>query len=311
MQKAPLFNDIAQGPINGAAYWIKAADGVRLRVAYWPGGDKGTIFLFPGRTEFIEKYGRAVSDMTALGYHVLVIDWRGQGMSDRQIDDPLLGHVEKFSDYQLDVAAMVNAADELGCPRPRFLMAHSMGGCIGLRALHEGMPVKAVAFSAPMWGMLVAPAIRPFAAPLTQAMTKFGKGKMRAPGTDAQTYVSIAPFEGNTLTSDPAMYAYMQHQAKTHPEMTNSGPTVNWVQQAFQETSAMKKMTPPNYPVLTFIGSNERIVDSAVTRAIMGRWKRGILKVVDGAEHEVIMEIPKIRAAFFAAADALFFNNSR
>jgi len=311
MNKAPFFNDVAEGPDDGAAYWIKASDGVRLRVAYWPGGDKGTILLYPGRTEFVEKYGRAAVELTALGYHVLTIDWRGQGLADRLIDDALLGHVNDFADYQLDVTAMNTAADDLGCPRPRFLMAHSMGGCIGLRALHEGLPVKAVAFSAPMWGMSVAPALRPIAAPLVRIMAKFGKGNMRAPGTDADAYLKIAGFDDNTLTSDADMYAYMQRQALAHPEMTLAGPTVTWVKHSFRETAALQKMAAPNMAAVTFIGGNERIVDSEGTKRLMAGWKRGTLKSVAGAEHEIIMEKPKIRAAFFAAADALFFNHSR
>jgi len=302
---------MAEGPTGGAAYWITASDGVRLRVAYWPGGDKGTVLIFPGRTEFIEKFGRAAGELVALGYHALVIDWRGQGMADRLIDDPLMGYVEDFADYQLDVAAMMSAADDLGCPRPRFLMAHSMGGCIGLRALHEGLPVKAAAFSAPMWGMLVAPALRPFAGPLVRTMDKFGKGETRAPGTDVETYVKNAPFEDNTLTTDADMYAYLQRHAAQHPELTLSGPSIKWVREAFAETAALQKMTPPNYPVVTFIGTNERIVNSAVTVKLMERWKQGKLTTIKGAEHEIIMEKPATRNKFYAAADALFFNHSR
>ncbi len=311
MEKAPLYNAMAQGPDGGSAWWVKASDGVRLRVAYWPGGDKGTILLFPGRTEFVEKYGRAAKDLTQLGYHVLTIDWRGQGLSDRLADDTMLGHVDKFSDYQLDVAAMMTAADELSCPRPRFLMAHSMGGCIGLRSLHEGLPIKAAAFSAPMWGMSVAPALRPFARPLINTLRRVGKGLSRAPGTDVETYVKNAPFADNTLTTDADMYAYMQEHAAAHPELTLSGPSVHWVQQSFAETAALQSMPAPNYPAITFVGSNERIVDADVIHKLMSKWKRGELTTVPGAEHEIIMEKAATRNAFFAASDILFFNNAR
>ncbi|MGR3290886.1 MAG: alpha/beta fold hydrolase, partial [Paracoccaceae bacterium] len=233
------------------------------------------------------------------------------GLSDRLIDDALLGHVEKFSDYQLDVAAMSAAADDLGCPRRRFLLAHSLGGCIVLRALHEGLPVKAATFSAPMWGMLVAPSIRPLAGPVIRAMNKLGKGTTRAPGTDADTYVKIAPFQDNTLTTDPDMFSYMQRQAAAHSEIVLARPPVNWVQQAFAETATLQNMSPPNYPVPTVIGQNERIVNSAVTLSLMAKWKRSQLKTIPDAEHELMMELPKIRSAFFTEMDAQFFNNSR
>lgn len=164
MHAAPLFDDVAGGPEGGAAWWLTAADGVRIRVAAWTcEGPHGTVLLFPGRTEYIEKYGRAARDLAACGYATLVVDWRGQGLSDRITGDPMSGHVLHFSDYQHDVTAMTDAARRLDLPRPWHLLAHSMGGAIGLRAVMQGLEVKACAFSSPMWGIRMAHALRPVA----------------------------------------------------------------------------------------------------------------------------------------------------
>ncbi len=306
MEEAPLYNDLAEGPEAGRAYWVKAADGVRLRVGYWPGGDKGTVLLFPGRTEYVEKYGRAATDLLALGYSTMTIDWRGQGLADRLADDAMLGHVDSFSDYQLDIAAMTNVADTLNCPGPRFLMTHSMGGCIGLRALHNGLEVNAAAFSGPMWGLAMAPHIRPVAGPLSWFMDALGKGKTFAPGTIAETYVKTAPFEDNMLTTDADMYAYMQRQAKAHPEMTLGGPSLSWLHEALVETAALVQNKPPPTPCVTFLGGAERIVDARPVHKVMAQWQGGHLEIVPNAEHEIIMENPETRAAFFAAAGKLF-----
>ena len=56
---APFFADLADGPPGGRAVWLRTEDGVRIRVGLWRGGEKGTVVLLPGRTEYIEKYGRA------------------------------------------------------------------------------------------------------------------------------------------------------------------------------------------------------------------------------------------------------------
>ena len=112
MHAAPLFDDVAQGPEGGTAWWISASDGVRLRVGLWNRDAKGgTVLLFPGRTEYIEKYGRAAAHFADCGYATLVLDWRGQGLSDRLTTDAMAGHVHEFADYQRDVAAMVEAGD--------------------------------------------------------------------------------------------------------------------------------------------------------------------------------------------------------
>ena len=64
--------------------------------------------IFPGRTEFAEKYGRVARELVARGLSVLVIDWRGQGLSDRHPGNAMLGHIEDFRTYQLDVAALLD-----------------------------------------------------------------------------------------------------------------------------------------------------------------------------------------------------------
>ena len=102
----------------------------------------------------VEKYGPTVSDLTARGFDVAVIDWRGQGLSDRLCDPPLRGDVPDFADYHLDVRAYwALALDHTGA---RHILAHSMGGCIALRALVNGLKARSVAFSAPMWGLTFA-----------------------------------------------------------------------------------------------------------------------------------------------------------
>jgi len=119
---------------------MKATDGVQLRLAYWIANQaKGSVFLFPGRTEYVEKYSEVAHKLTACGYNVLSIDWRGQGMSDRMLPNPRLGHVAAFSDYQHDVTQILIAAEKLSLVQPWHLLAHSMGGCIGLAALHNEM----------------------------------------------------------------------------------------------------------------------------------------------------------------------------
>ncbi|MDT8856704.1 alpha/beta hydrolase [Paracoccaceae bacterium Fryx2] len=304
---APLYAGIAEGPADGRAFWLTAADGVRLRAAHWPAPQaKGTVLLFPGRSEYAEKYGIAAGDLAARGYHTLVIDWRGQGLSDRALADPMTGHVGDFSEFQLDVEALADLADTLYLPGPRHLMSHSMGGCIALRSVMMGLPVRSAVFSAPMWGIRITPALRPVATTLGWAAQWAGQSHRYAPGTSAATYVADAPFEDNVLTTDPEMYALMQRQVAEHPELGLGGPSLGWLRAALIECRALAALPAPDLPALTMIGSRERVVDPAPVQARMANWPKGRLEVVPGAEHEVIMETAAIRARFFDAACALF-----
>src|SRR5215475_10420820 len=71
----PVPDDVVTGTLN-------TPDGVALRFARWapPRGRKGTVCLFQGRSEFIEKYFETVRDLRARGFAVATLDWRGQGL---------------------------------------------------------------------------------------------------------------------------------------------------------------------------------------------------------------------------------------
>ncbi|MCK8463673.1 alpha/beta hydrolase [Aliiroseovarius sp. S1339] len=309
MSDAPLFNDIAKGPPGGRAFWRMASDGVRVRLAHWPRQDgspkRGTALLLPGRTEYVEKYGITAAELAARGFDTLTIDWRGQGLADRPDEDRVLGHVGHFDEYQLDLAEMMGLAGDLDLPRPFTMLAHSMGGCIGLRALHNGLDVTGVCFSAPMWGIVLAKSLRPVAWGFSWALHKTPWKLTLSPGTARQTYVLAEGFADNMLTTDTDMWAMMQDQAKAHPELTLGGPSAGWLFAALTEMRDLACMSAPNVPAITWLGSNERIVEPGPIHDLMARWPNGQLNIVDGREHEVLMEDPVVRGQVYASIEQL------
>lgn len=307
MRYAPLHSDVAEGPDAGAAHWLRTTDGQQIRVAHWVSSDdRGTVLLFPGRTEYIEKYGRAATDFRDRGFATITIDWRGQGLSDRMTPERATGHVVDFADYQKDVAAMLTHARDLGLPKPFYLVAHSMGGAIGLRALIEGLPVKAVAFSAPMWGIQMSAALRPFAWGISSVARRLGLDSRMAPGQEADNYLLRIALAENTLTSDPDMFEYMREQITRFPELGLGGPSLRWLNESLMEMRVLSRLTSPRIPAVTFLGTAEAIVDTARIRDRMARWPGGTLESVAGGKHETMMEGPEIRAHFFNTTAALF-----
>jgi len=301
MEQAPFFADVADGPEGGQAVWAKASDEVRIRVGWWPaqGAAKGTLLIFPGRTEYIEKYGRDARVLTDAGYTVLAVDWRGQGLADRLIDDERIGHVDEFSDYQRDVAAVMSVAEAAGLPRPWHMLGHSMGGCIGLRAAMEGLDVSSVIFSAPMWGIRLNMLLRPVAVTLSTISMTFGKGSAPAPGVSAEAYPLANDFAENKLTADRDFYDYMRHQVQTHEGLKLGGPSMRWLNLALSETRALAARPAPDYPCLTLLGEAEAIVDPTRILTRMKDWPGGELMMLADARHEVLMEVPATRNAIF------------
>ncbi|PYF09206.1 lysophospholipase [Rhodobacter viridis] len=306
IEEAPLHADLAEGPEGGQAWWLTAADGVRLRLTLWGGGAKGTVFLFQGRAEYAEKYGPAAADLAGRGYSTLVIDWRGQGLSDRLIDDPVKGYVGAFSDYQRDVDAMLAAAARLDLPRPWVVLAHSMGGTIALRRLMGAHPFAAVAFSAPMWGVGLPRVIKPFGGPLARMTGGSPLALTYAPGWGPVSFVHRAGFHDNFLTSDPDMWSMLLRQVAKAPGLAIAGACLHWVAEAVLECEALTALPAPDLPCYCALGTRERIVPKEPIRTRMGSWPQGQLALYDGAEHEVMMEGPAMRARFYDACAALF-----
>ena len=278
---------------------------MRLRAAHWParGAARGTVLLFPGRTEFCEKYGPVAGVLTAAGLGVLAIDWRGQGLSDRLHADPGLGHVAGFADYQLDVAALTDHAGALGLPRPWTLLAHSMGGAIGLAALHEGLDVPRAAFSAPMWGIGMTTRLRPVAWAVSWAARRAGQGARYAPGRGPAAAETLM-FETNPLTADRDWYDWMTRQTDAHPDLALGGPSLGWLIEALGATRRLRALAPPDVPALIGVGTEESIVDVAAIQALARDWPGADLRSYEGARHELMMEAPGTREAFLADATA-------
>ncbi len=308
LTKAPLYHDVADGPDGGEAYWLICADGVRIRVAVWGAetGKKGTVLLYPGRTEYVEKYGRAAAEFAKRGFATLVIDWRGQGLSDRLLEDAALGHVGEFRDYQLDAQAALSLARKLELPTPFTLLAHSMGGCIGLRALIDGLPVTSAVFTGPMWGIALTTSKRSLGWAASTMAHSLGFGDMLAPGTLRETYVLANPFDDNMLTTDVEMFEYMKRQVTAHPDLALGGPTLSWLNKALRECRALRAHPTPDVPCLTYLGTNERIVDIPTIHDRMSRWPNGELHIIERGEHEIVMEDRETRDRVFDEASAFF-----
>lgn len=293
--KAPYRADLAPGGGAGTTAFVTSEDGWRLRVCHWPGGALGLVLLLQGRSEYAEKYAKVAAWLTAQGYGVLTLDWRGQGLSEHRAPDAMTGHVEDFAEYLRDLKATLAWAAGRGLPAPSYLLAHSMGGAIGLAALRQGLSVKAAAFSAPMWGLRLPGLLRPLAGALLAFGLWRGKGAERAPLTSAVSYVSATPFERNLLTGDAAEYAWLAAQLDGEPGFRLGGPSYAWVQAARVLCADLQAGALPDLPILTLLGQAERVVDAAVTRRLVARMPQGRLREVPGGRHELLMEGPALR----------------
>jgi lysophospholipase len=296
-------------PDDVIAGTLKTPDGVTLRFARWapPAGRKGTVCLFPGRAEFIEKYFETVRDLRARGFAVAMIDWRGQGLSERALSNPLRGYVRSFDEYSTDVATFVQEVVLPDCPPPVFALAHSMGASILLRAAYEGHRwFDRMVLLAPMIG-LPGTVRRSLPTRLTvRAMRLLGLGGAYVPGGDASVMMQ-RPFLGNLLTSDPVRYARNMAVLEAEPRLAIGWPTVGWADAAFK---VMKELSDPSYaskirqPILIIAAGQDAIVSTPAIDNFAMRLRAGSRLIVPGARHELLQEQDRFRMQVLAAFDA-------
>ncbi len=310
-ETAPYFSDLATWSDNGSAVWIKTPDGIRLRMSNWPAAaSKGTVFILPGRTEYCEKYANVARLLNDHDLGVLAIDWRGQGLADRFGRTPMVGHVEKFADYQTDIDAILDYATTADLPKPWFMLGHSMGGAIGLRTLLRRSEFSAVGFSGPMWGIYLSPHLRPITKPLSSLLSLTPLKDNFAASTQHGPIVFENAFNDNKLTRSKTEWDVMKTHLERYPALQLGGPSYQWLHESLSECDALAKLAAPNVPCLCLLGDNERIVDIKRIHGRMTSWPNATLRMVSPGEHETLMEDPEVTDGLMAELVTHFLSSS-
>jgi len=242
-------------------YYIKNKD-VRLRVMHALANrdePRGSIIFSPGRTEFIEKYLETVADFVERGFNVLIVDPRGQGLSDRILEDKLKSYIDDFQTYADDLAFAASELEPI-LPKPHIVMGHSMGGTIALQSVISGsINPSAVICSAPMLGLFdIDTTIMKWT---MQICTAIGLGTKNLPFQKQRSGLPI-PFNINKLTSDKDRYRHWAAYFQTTPRLRLGPPTIGWIVAALKSMAYVNRNASElNIPCLIVAAGADPIVD--------------------------------------------------
>lgn len=305
-------NQVPDGAISG---YFDGLDLARIRYARWEGeadavkatGGYGTVCVFTGRADFIEKYFETIEDLRRRGFDVAIMDWRGQGRSARLLGNPRKGHITSFDQYHGDLVHFMREVVLPDCRPPYFALAHSMGGAVLLHAAARRQPwFRRMVLSAPMLRLagrrLSTRSIRR----LSEIACYAGLDGLYVPGKRRLDHAAM-PFSGNVLTSDQSRFTRNQRILKVAPELGVGAPTIGWIHAA---TQAMETLTHPEFagyvrtPVLMAAAGKDALVSSRTIEQVGARLRGGGTINIDGARHELLMERDRFRELFWAAFDA-------
>ncbi|MGO8923264.1 MAG: alpha/beta fold hydrolase [Xanthobacteraceae bacterium] len=297
-------------PDNYVADMLKTPDGVSLRFARWqpPAGRRGTVCIFQGRGEWIEKYFETVRDLRARGFAVAALDWRGQGLSDRALSDRRKGYVGDFSEYDTDLETFMREIVLPDCPPPIFAIGHSTGATVLIRAAYRGHRwFDRMVLNAPLIALASAMGYSMrTTAMIVRGLRLWGLGGMYVPKHETGV-IEARPFVGNILTSDPVRYARNAAILEAEPMLALGAPTVAWMDAAFRAMRALRERSYPTrirQPMLIVAAGMDSVVSNAAIEDFASLLRAGSHLVVAGAKHELLMEQDRFRSQFWAAFDA-------
>ncbi|MCY0096572.1 alpha/beta fold hydrolase [Hoeflea ulvae] len=293
-------------PGNHVVGWFNGVGGKRLRYAIFKSDvpvAAGTVVLLHGRNECIEKYFETIRHFTDRGLWVATFDWRGQGLSQRLLKNPLRGHLRRFRHMEADLSTFLETIVLPETRLPFCLVAHSMGALVALSmAPRLANRIERMALIAPFVELSNQPISSWTTRVITRALRLAGFGWLSS-GKDRFPQ----PFKGNALTTDIDRFSRNQALYLAHPELRLGPPTVCWVSEmlgAMGRATSFEHLDQVHVPTLLIGAGNDPIVAPHAIEAVGNRFRAGRAIMIDGARHEILQEADRYRLAALAAIDA-------
>ena len=189
------------------------------------------IVISSGRSEGYLKYKELSFDLYNQGYSVFLLDHRGQGISERLLENPYKGYVEDFQFYVDDLAFFIDNIVAKQCSAKPYLLAHSMGGAIAARYLQDfPTKIKAAVLSSPMLGFNSGGIPELIAEPLIKTTAQLNEWFDDTPWYFlGQKDFSQESFENNWLMHSQVRYQEFSQLYQNTPEIQLGGITIHWL----------------------------------------------------------------------------------
>lgn len=279
---------------------ITNADQVKLHYGVLARHEKpvANIIIGPGLSEFAEKYFETAQILSRLHYNVYILHWRGQGGTAPYLADRFKRHSLGFD---RDARDLIQFTDQkVPGNAPKVLLAHSMGGLIGLLAMVKVPGIfKAAIMTAPLLGFenRLAKGLEPVLArlPLPQKILQRyipngGPWKRRDDPT--------SEFKNDAFSSDPVRMKLHDHWMQTKAALRVGSPTFGFVREASRSIMTLRQSGVAEAiktPTLVFTGGDDRIVSNTPIFNLAARLPHGALNHIPGAKHEILLEQDNIR----------------
>ncbi|WP_299976499.1 alpha/beta fold hydrolase [Desulfobacula sp.] len=250
------------------------------------------FLLLHGQSEFIEKYKGIARQLQEKGFQVISPDWRGQGLSSRELENRHKGHINRFDDYVDDLEALyLRVIEPQGLPV--YILAHSMGGHIALRFMsRQPLKIKKAVLVSPMIDIVLPVMLHPVLKLLSKKLSKTPFAKKYTLGSRDYS-VKKAKFKGNNLCHDPEKYWILHNEIAKNPDLALGGVTWGWLNAAFESVEILQQddmIGRITTPILMISAQKDSIVSSKAQEKLSGKLPNCSFLSIKGAFHELLFE---------------------
>jgi acylglycerol lipase len=254
---------------------FEGAGGIEIHLKSWPPrrvrSTKGMVVICHGGGEHSGRYQHVADRLTAAGYGVYAHDQRGHGESGGKP-----GMIDRMGNATADLGTVVGKAREkAGDEKPVFLLAHSLGGCVGLQyALDNPGALDGLVLSAPLAKLGAANPAQLVAARVVSVV---------APGT------SVFKVDSSTVSRDEAVVKAYDED----PLVLHKGLPARTVTEVASAIRGFEKRLPRlEVPLLVMVGDADRLVPPDAARMVeelAGSEDKEIIEY-HGLFHEILNE---------------------
>lgn len=257
---------------SGESRHVAGVGGTRLHYRAWEvESPRAAVLVLHGLFEHSRRYTELAGVLGDAGVSTFALDLRGHGASRGR-----RGHVRRFEWFLDDVDRFL-ADVRTGLPDglPCFLLAHSMGGLVGIRWLEERDPDLEGAVITSPWLALADPP-SPWLEALARTLSRVLPIVPIPAGLDADD-LSHDPERVADYRQDPAIYSSLTPRLLT--EALDAG------KEAFRRKDRL------DVPLLFVLAGDDRIVATDRATALAGSLEGDVtIDVRPGYYHEVLQE---------------------
>lgn len=273
----------------------------RYGVTAPPVAPRATILILTGYGESAEAWFETVSDLTAQGFTVWVLERQGQGGSERATPWRDLGHADSFEPDVAVVRAMTKAVIRPRGDTPFLVLGHSEGGLVALRAVEEGLPMDGLILSSPAFGLTDLPRPRSDFTRFTPTMRTLRLGWIRT--ADQPRWRRDGP-DGVAagLTHDPIRGKVQAAWMLANPDLRMGGRSLGWFAAFFDASdAAARDVRKIPAPVLMLDAGRDKTVSAAPQTRLCAAMIDCRETRYPEAGHDLHMESDAVRQPWLAA----------